>query len=85
MKAKIIILMIIIILFTVFVSQNTNIIPLNVLFWKFEMSTIVVISISFLIGLITGFILVSMFSGPKKKEQSNNIILEKENPEENIK
>jgi len=27
--------------------------------------------------------LVSMFSGPKKKEQSNNNILEKENPEEN--
>ena len=83
MKTKIIILMIIIILFTVFVSQNTNIIPLNVLFWKFEMSTIVVISITFLIGLIIGFILVSMFSGPKKKEQSNNNILEKENPEEN--
>ena len=83
MKTKIIILMIIIILFTVFVSQNTNIISLNVLFWKFEMSTIVVISITFLIGLIIGFILVSMFSGPKKKEQSNNNILEKENPEEN--
>jgi uncharacterized integral membrane protein len=83
MKAKIIILVIIIILFTVFVSQNTNIIPLNVLFWKFEMSTIVVISITFLIGLIIGLILVSMFSGTKKKEQSNNNILEKENPEEN--
>ncbi len=83
MKTKIIILMIIIILFTVFVSQNTNIIPINLLFWKFEMSTIVVISITFLVGLIIGFILVSMFSVPKKKDQSKNNILEEEKPGEN--
>ena len=76
MKTKVLILMIIIILFTVFVSQNTNIIPVNVLLWKFEMSTIVLISITFLVGLIIGFILVSMFSVPKKKEILENNISE---------
>jgi uncharacterized integral membrane protein len=65
MKTKVIILMIIIILFTVFVSQNTDIVPINVLLWKLEMSTIVLISITFLVGVIIGFILVSMFSVPK--------------------
>jgi uncharacterized integral membrane protein len=85
MKTKVIILMIIIILFTVFVSQNTNIIPVNVLLWKFEMSTIVLISITFLVGLIIGFILVSMFSVPKKKEKPENIIPKEEKTGENDK
>jgi len=85
MKTKVIILTIIIILFTIFVSQNTDIIPLNVLFWKFEMSTIVVISITFLIGLIIGFILVSMFTVPKKKKKPENNISEEEKSGENDK
>ncbi len=76
MKTKVIILMIIIILFTVFVSQNTDIVPINVLLWKLEMSTIVLISITFLVGVIIGFILVSMFSVPKKKEKPENNISE---------
>jgi len=78
MKTKVIILMIIIILFTVFVSQNTDIVPINVLLWKLEMSTIVLISITFLVGVIIGFILVSMFSVPKKKEKPENNISEEE-------
>jgi uncharacterized integral membrane protein len=78
MKTKVIILMIIIILFTVFVSQNTDIVPINVLLWKLEMSTIVLISITFLVGVIIGFILVSMFSVPKKKEKPENFISEEE-------
>ncbi len=68
MKTKIILLMILIVLFTVFVSQNTDIIPINIFFWKFELSTIVVISISFLVGMLLGFIISSLFSIPKKKK-----------------
>ncbi len=68
MKYKILFLMFLIVLFTVFVSQNTSIIPVNIFFWKVELSTIVVISISFLIGMILGFVLISLFSVPKKKE-----------------
>ncbi len=68
MKYKILFLMFLIVLFTVFVSQNTSIIPINILFWKVELSTIVVISISFLIGMILGFVIISLFSAPKKEE-----------------
>jgi len=68
MKTKILFLMFLVVLFTVFVSQNTNIIPINIFFWKVDLSTIVVISISFLIGMILGFIIISLFSNPKKKE-----------------
>jgi len=68
MKTKILFLMFLVVLFTVFVSQNTAIIPINIFFWEVELSTIVVISISFLIGMILGFIIISLFSNPKKKE-----------------
>ena len=70
MKFKILSVMFLIVLFTVFVSQNTEIIPINIFFWKVELSTIIVISISFLIGMIIGLVLISLFSVPKKKEIS---------------
>ncbi len=71
MKAKIIILMILIVLFTIFVSQNTAIIDIKAFFWKFQMSTIVLISLTGLVGLILGFILSSIFNKPKKIEKIN--------------
>ena len=70
MKFKILSVMFLIVLFTVFVSQNTEIIPINIFFWKVELSTIIVISISFLIGMLIGLVLISLFSVPKKKEIS---------------
>ena len=73
MKFKILSVMFLIVLFTVFVSQNTEIIPINIFFWKVELSTIIVISISFLIGMIIGLVLISLFSVPKKKEISTPV------------
>ncbi len=69
MKAKILLVMFFIILFTIFVSQNTKIIDLNFLTWKLQLSTIVVISITFFIGMIAGFLIVSIFSVKQKKEK----------------
>ncbi len=66
MRAKIVIVMILVILFTVFVSQNTDMIDVSVFLWKFQMSTIVLMSISFFIGIILGFIVSAMFGSPKK-------------------
>ena len=45
MKAKIIILMILIVLFTIFVSQNTEVVTVKAYFWQFKMSIIVLISL----------------------------------------
>ena len=67
MRTKIVIVMILVILFTVFVSQNTDIINVSVFLWKFQMSTIVLMSISFFIGIILGFIVSAIFGSPKKK------------------
>ncbi len=70
MKFKILFIMLLVVLFTVFVSENTAIIPVNIFFWKVELSTIVVISISFLTGMILGFVIISLFSSSKKEEST---------------
>ncbi|HEY6907207.1 MAG TPA: LapA family protein [Ignavibacteriaceae bacterium] len=64
MKAKIIILMILIVLFTVFVSQNTEVITIDAFFWQFRMSTIVLISLVGLLGVVIGFIIAKLFDRP---------------------
>ena len=71
MKAKVIIFMILIVLFTFFVSQNTEIVEINAFFWKFQMSKIVLISLTGLVGLILGFILASILNKQKKTDKIN--------------
>ena len=70
MRTKIVIVMILVILFTVFVSQNTDMINVRVFLWKFQMSTIVLMSISFFIGIILGFIVSAIFGSPKEKNSN---------------
>jgi len=80
MKAKIIILLILVVLFTIFVSQNTRIVQIDFLAWSIAMSSIVLISLMMLIGVITGFIIAKIFDRPSKaqlsissKDQSSNV------------
>lgn len=68
MKAKVIILLILIVLFTVFVTQNTHIIQIDFLVWSVAMSAIVLISLMMLVGVITGFIIAKMFDRPSKPQ-----------------
>jgi uncharacterized integral membrane protein len=71
MKAKIIILMILVVLFTIFVSQNTEVVTVKAYFWQFQMSIIVLISLIGLLGVIFGFIIAKVFDRPqsRKKEE----------------
>lgn len=69
MKTKILIFTFFIILFTIFVSQNTKIIELNFLTWNIQLSTIVVISITFFVGMIVGFLIISIFSVKQKNKK----------------
>ncbi len=72
MKAKIIILLIIVVLFTIFVSQNTDVITVRAYFWAFPMSIIVLISLTGFLGVIVGFILVKFFDRPRNKKQEKD-------------
>jgi len=80
MKTKIILLMILAVLFTIFVSQNTEVITVRAYFWQFQMSIIVLISLTGLLGVFFGFIIAKVFDRPSagKIEQKA-----KEEPEEN--
>ncbi len=69
MKTKAIILLILIVLFAIFVSQNTEVIKISAFFWTFQMSTIVLISLTGLAGIIIGFIIASLASSSQKKKQ----------------
>lgn len=64
MKVKIIILMVLIVLFTIFVSQNTEVVTVKAYFWQFQMSIIVLISLIGLLGVILGFIVARLFDRP---------------------
>jgi len=66
MKAKVVILLILVVLFAIFVLQNTQIVKIDFLFWSVAMSAIVLISLMMLIGLIAGFIIAKMFSRTSK-------------------
>ena len=71
MKVKIIIIMLLIVLFTIFVSQNTEVVTVKAYFWQFQMSIIVLISLIGLLGVIFGFIIAKLFDrpAPHKPEQ----------------
>ncbi len=68
MKTKIILLMILVVLFTIFVSQNTEVIIVRAYFWQFQMSIIVLISLVGLLGVILGFIVAKVFNRPSSRE-----------------
>jgi uncharacterized integral membrane protein len=71
MKTKIILLMILVVLFTIFVSQNTEVVTVKAYFWQFQMSIIVLISLIGLLGVIFGFIIAKLFdrAAPVKQEK----------------
>ena len=60
MRTKVITLMVIIVLFTIFVTQNTQVITVKAFFWQFEMSLIVLITLTCLVGVVAGFIMLKV-------------------------
>ncbi len=78
MKTKAIILLILAVLFTIFVSQNTQVITISAFFWTVQMSTIVLISLTGLAGIIIGFIIASLASSSQKRKQKMKEELKRE-------
>ncbi|MDO8550790.1 MAG: lipopolysaccharide assembly protein LapA domain-containing protein [Ignavibacteria bacterium] len=69
MRVKLIFLMILIILFTIFVVQNTEPVDMTVFFWRIEqLPKIILLTVILVIGIISG-ILISAFINRKKKEK----------------
>ncbi len=72
MRAKLIILMILIILFTIFVVQNTEPVSLQVFFWHVaELPKIILLTVTLVIGVILGFIISTVLNKHKNNEKNN--------------
>lgn len=55
MKPKIISLLVLIILFLVFLVQNTQVVTLRLYFWKISMSQIILIPLVLILGFALGY------------------------------
>ena len=69
MKAKTIIILILIALFMVILIQNTQVVTVQLFFWKLSMSRIILICVLVFIGFIIGF-LVAKVGRKRPKVQS---------------
>ena len=67
MKTKIILFMIIVVLFTFFITQNNQIVTINFFFWQYNISAIILIIMTGFIGVLLGLILDSIFRPSKNK------------------
>jgi uncharacterized integral membrane protein len=73
MKTKIILFMILVVLFTFFVTQNNQTVTINVFFWQYNISEIILIVMTGFIGILLGFILDSIFRSSKKSASTDKV------------
>ena len=69
MKTRIIIFLMLIVLFTIFVTQNTESVEVNVFFWQFSSPKILIFVITGAAGVFIGMILASIFRPSRKKSK----------------
>ena len=67
MNFKNIILMILLALFIIVCIQNVEIIPLHFLFWKVEISKLLLLIITLVVGMLIGMIIPGFFNKSKKE------------------
>ena len=70
MRAKILIFSILFLLFAIVAVQNTATADINLIFWKIQWPLIVLIMVIFLVGLVMGLIVSSLYERKKKKADS---------------
>ena len=57
MKPKLIALLVIVVLFLVFLFQNTQVVTLRLYFWQLSMPQIILIPLAILVGVVLGYVL----------------------------
>ena len=68
MKVKTIIILILAVLALILIVQNTEIVPIQILFWQLLMSRIILILLLLVIGFAIGFVFAK-FTGKKTPPQ----------------
>uniref|UniRef100_A0A832LN09 DUF1049 domain-containing protein n=1 Tax=Ignavibacterium album TaxID=591197 RepID=A0A832LN09_9BACT len=72
MKAKVILMLILIGLFILFVVQNIEIVNIHFLFFSFPVSLVLLLFIILVVGIIVGMMLTGILSSKKKTTEVNN-------------
>jgi len=57
MRARSVVVIVLLVLFLTVVAQNTEVVKFRLLFWNLEMSRIILLAISLAVGIIVGFLL----------------------------
>jgi uncharacterized integral membrane protein len=71
MRLKLIIVAILFLIFAIIASQNTITTELEFLFWSVQAPLIVMISVIFILGLITGIVFCGSYEKKKRKEEDS--------------
>jgi uncharacterized integral membrane protein len=79
MRAKLIIISVLFLLFAILASQNTVITELKFFFWSVQVPLIVMIVVIFILGLVIGMVFASMYERKKKKKE---VIIKPDMPEQ---
>ena len=65
MNTKIIVVLILVIIALVIALQNTEYVPIHLLFWEFGMPRIVMILFTLVLGIIIGYVVATVRCGKK--------------------
>ena len=72
MRLKLIIVAILFLIFAIIAAQNTITTELGFLFWSVQAPLIVMITVIFILGLITGIVFCGSYEKKKRQESSNS-------------
>jgi uncharacterized integral membrane protein len=67
MKPMTIVILVLVALFVIILVQNTQVVTLQLLFWKLGMSQIILVPLTMLIGFIIGYIVAKLTGGHSMK------------------
>jgi uncharacterized integral membrane protein len=69
MKAKTIVILVLIALFIIILIQNAYVVTVRLLFWEIGVSQIILLAVALFIGVIIGLIAAKAMEGAQRKEK----------------
>ena len=71
MNIKLILIVSVLFVFAVFIVQNAQVVMVSFLFWKIEASRAIVLMVTFVMGLFTGWVMTKLVQ--KKKHANGHV------------
>jgi uncharacterized integral membrane protein len=68
MKAKTIVILVLIALFIIILIQNAYVVTVRLLFWEIGVSQIILLALAMFIGVVIGFAAAKVMGGAQRKE-----------------